>query len=157
MFNGVYIQISWQDFDVDVMAVINDTVGAMMTCGYDDQLCEIGLIVGESGTVGNFRSWLWFRKCPGDDSRPRSVGSASVHTNGCVVCVEVAVMHAALLHNFPTHLAIKSLVQCRIIMVCMITAIRQPEGNKVHFLCQAILQVFPFSSCITKLSEAALS
>lgn len=41
-------------------------------------------------------------------------------------------MHAALLHSFPTHLAIKSLVQCPIIMVCMITAIRQPEGNKVH-------------------------
>lgn len=49
------------------MAVINDTVGAMMTCGYDDQLCEIGLIVGESGTVGNFRSWLWYQKCPGND------------------------------------------------------------------------------------------
>lgn len=29
------------------MAVINDTVGTMMTCGYDDHLCEIGLIVGE--------------------------------------------------------------------------------------------------------------
>lgn len=56
MFNGIYIQISCQDFDADVMAVINDTVGTMMTCGYDDQLCEIGLIVGESGTVGNFRS-----------------------------------------------------------------------------------------------------
>ncbi|KAM7391502.1 hypothetical protein PAMP_022187 [Pampus punctatissimus] len=34
------------DFDVDIMAVINDTVGAMMTCGYDDHHCEIGLIVG---------------------------------------------------------------------------------------------------------------
>ncbi|XP_072244599.1 hexokinase-2 [Leuresthes tenuis] len=34
------------DFDVDIMAVINDTVGTMMTCGYEDQLCEIGLIVG---------------------------------------------------------------------------------------------------------------
>ncbi|KAM9810259.1 hexokinase-2 [Neosynchiropus ocellatus] len=34
------------DFEVDIMAVINDTVGAMMTCGYDDPLCEIGLIVG---------------------------------------------------------------------------------------------------------------
>lgn len=85
------------------------------------------------------------------------MGGTSVHTNGRVVCVEVAVMHAALLHNFPAHLTIKSLVQCLIIMLCMITAIRQPEGNKVHFLCQAILQVFPFFSCITKLSEAALS
>ncbi|XP_069557734.1 hexokinase-2 isoform X1 [Brachyistius frenatus] len=34
------------DFDVDIMAVINDTVGTMMTCGYDDHYCEIGLIVG---------------------------------------------------------------------------------------------------------------
>uniref|UniRef100_A0A673GIM3 Hexokinase-2 n=1 Tax=Sinocyclocheilus rhinocerous TaxID=307959 RepID=A0A673GIM3_9TELE len=36
------------DFDIDIVAVINDTVGTMMTCGYDDHHCEIGLIVGES-------------------------------------------------------------------------------------------------------------
>ncbi|NXT36937.1 HXK3 protein, partial [Pelecanoides urinatrix] len=29
-----------------VVAVINDTVGTMMSCGYDDPKCEIGLIVG---------------------------------------------------------------------------------------------------------------
>ncbi|KFP04633.1 Hexokinase-2, partial [Calypte anna] len=29
-----------------VVAVINDTVGTMMSCGYDDPNCEIGLIVG---------------------------------------------------------------------------------------------------------------
>ncbi|KAM6931419.1 hexokinase-2 [Xenentodon cancila] len=34
------------DFDIDVVAVVNDTVGTMMTCGYDDHHCEIGLIVG---------------------------------------------------------------------------------------------------------------
>ncbi|XP_071338161.1 hexokinase-2 isoform X1 [Trachinotus anak] len=34
------------DFDIDIVAVVNDTVGTMMTCGYDDQHCEIGLIVG---------------------------------------------------------------------------------------------------------------
>lgn len=34
------------DFDIDIVAVVNDTVGTMMTCGYDDQNCEIGLIVG---------------------------------------------------------------------------------------------------------------
>uniref|UniRef100_A0A1A8FLA4 Hexokinase-2 n=1 Tax=Nothobranchius korthausae TaxID=1143690 RepID=A0A1A8FLA4_9TELE len=34
------------DFDVDILAVINDTVGTMMTCGYDDHHCEVGLIVG---------------------------------------------------------------------------------------------------------------
>lgn len=30
------------------MAVVNDTVGTMMTCGYDDQQCEVGLIIGNS-------------------------------------------------------------------------------------------------------------
>lgn len=40
-----------QDFDIDILAVINDTVGTMMTCGYDDHLCEIGLIVGESSVM----------------------------------------------------------------------------------------------------------
>jgi len=30
-----------------VVAVVNDTVGTMMSCGYDDPRCEIGLIVGE--------------------------------------------------------------------------------------------------------------
>lgn len=48
MVNDVCNQTSRQDFDTDVMAVINDTVGTMMTCGYDDELCEIGMIVGES-------------------------------------------------------------------------------------------------------------
>uniref|UniRef100_A0A8C7U2R3 hexokinase n=1 Tax=Oncorhynchus mykiss TaxID=8022 RepID=A0A8C7U2R3_ONCMY len=32
--------------DVDVLAVVNDTVGTMMTCGYDDQLCEVGVVIG---------------------------------------------------------------------------------------------------------------
>lgn len=42
------IFLSPQDFDIDIVAVVNDTVGTMMTCGYDDHHCEIGLIVGES-------------------------------------------------------------------------------------------------------------
>lgn len=29
------------------MAVVNDTVGTMMTCGFDDQRCEVGIIIGE--------------------------------------------------------------------------------------------------------------
>lgn len=44
-------EISLQDFDIDIVAVINDTVGTMMTCGYDDHNCEIGLIVGESSLL----------------------------------------------------------------------------------------------------------
>ncbi|NXA46288.1 HXK3 protein, partial [Nothocercus julius] len=35
-----------QHSGLDVVAVVNDTVGTMMSCGYDDPSCEIGLIVG---------------------------------------------------------------------------------------------------------------
>ncbi|XP_010772291.1 putative hexokinase HKDC1 [Notothenia coriiceps] len=35
--------------DVEVLAMVNDTVATMMTCGFDDRYCEVGLIVG-SGT-----------------------------------------------------------------------------------------------------------
>lgn len=30
-----------------MVAVVNDTVGTMMTCGYEDPHCEVGLIVGK--------------------------------------------------------------------------------------------------------------
>lgn len=33
---------------MDVLALVNDTVGTMMTCGYDDQHCEAAFIVGET-------------------------------------------------------------------------------------------------------------
>lgn len=36
-----------QEFDLDIVAVVNDTVGTMMTCGYEDPNCEIGLIAGK--------------------------------------------------------------------------------------------------------------
>ncbi|NXK17988.1 HXK3 protein, partial [Arenaria interpres] len=35
-----------QHLALKVVAVVNDTVGTMMSCGYDDPECEIGLIVG---------------------------------------------------------------------------------------------------------------
>ncbi|PWA30689.1 hypothetical protein CCH79_00009278, partial [Gambusia affinis] len=34
------------DYQADIMAVVNDTVGTMMTCGFDDQRCEVGIIIG---------------------------------------------------------------------------------------------------------------
>ncbi|XP_006835906.1 PREDICTED: putative hexokinase HKDC1 [Chrysochloris asiatica] len=34
------------EFDLDIVALINDTVGTMMTCAYEDPSCEIGLIAG---------------------------------------------------------------------------------------------------------------
>lgn len=41
------MRLSSQEFDLDVVAVVNDTVGTMMTCGYEDPHCEVGLIVGK--------------------------------------------------------------------------------------------------------------
>lgn len=53
-FNGTDWQLSaslllcFQEFDLNFVAVVNDTVGTMMTCGYEDPRCEVGLIVGKS-------------------------------------------------------------------------------------------------------------
>lgn len=44
---GLDICLCHQEFDLDVVAVVNDTVGTMMTCGYEDPHCEVGLIVGK--------------------------------------------------------------------------------------------------------------
>lgn len=40
-----------QEFDLDIAAVINDTVGTMMSCAYEDPQCEIGLIAGMWGYI----------------------------------------------------------------------------------------------------------
>ncbi|XP_037835154.1 hexokinase-2 isoform X2 [Kryptolebias marmoratus] len=34
------------DFNIDSVAMVNDTVGTMMSCGYPDSNCEIGMIIG---------------------------------------------------------------------------------------------------------------
>ncbi|XP_032367532.1 hexokinase-2, partial [Etheostoma spectabile] len=34
------------DYDIGPVAMVNDTVGTMMSCGYKDQNCEVGMIVG---------------------------------------------------------------------------------------------------------------
>ncbi|XP_069836533.1 hexokinase HKDC1-like isoform X2 [Dendropsophus ebraccatus] len=39
------------EFDLDIVAIVNDTVGTMMTCGYEDPDCEIGLIAGTGSNV----------------------------------------------------------------------------------------------------------
>lgn len=38
-----------QAVKLNVVAIVNDTVGTMMSCGYEDPRCEVGLIVGEEG------------------------------------------------------------------------------------------------------------
>ncbi|KAM4602712.1 hexokinase HKDC1 [Polymixia lowei] len=39
------------EFDLDIVAVVNDTVGTMMSCAYEDPQCEIGLIAGTGSNV----------------------------------------------------------------------------------------------------------
>lgn len=40
-----------QEFELDVVAIVNDTVGTMMTCAYEEPTCEVGLIAGELNTT----------------------------------------------------------------------------------------------------------
>ncbi|XP_032806806.2 hexokinase-2-like isoform X1 [Petromyzon marinus] len=57
------------DFDIDVVAVVNDTVGTMMTCGYDDQRCEVGLIVGTGTNVCYMEELSNVELVEGDEGR----------------------------------------------------------------------------------------
>uniref|UniRef100_A0A3Q3QYX4 Hexokinase-2 n=1 Tax=Monopterus albus TaxID=43700 RepID=A0A3Q3QYX4_MONAL len=57
------------DFDIDIVAVINDTVGAMMTCGYDDHNCEIGLIVGTGTNACYMEQMRNLELLDGDEGR----------------------------------------------------------------------------------------
>lgn len=43
----IFLLCFLQDYEADIMAVVNDTVGTMMTCGFDDQRCEVGIIIGK--------------------------------------------------------------------------------------------------------------
>ncbi|XP_070649403.1 hexokinase-3 isoform X4 [Bos indicus] len=40
-----------QAVELNVVAIVNDTVGTMMSCGYEDPHCEVGLIVGTGTNV----------------------------------------------------------------------------------------------------------
>ncbi|KAM9067248.1 hexokinase-2 isoform X1 [Sarcophilus harrisii] len=57
------------DFDIDIVAVVNDTVGTMMTCGYDDQNCEIGLIVGTGTNACYMEEMRYIDTVEGDEGR----------------------------------------------------------------------------------------
>ncbi|XP_051551875.1 hexokinase-2-like [Myxocyprinus asiaticus] len=57
------------DFDIDIVAVINDTVGTMMTCGFDDHHCEIGLIVGTGTNACYMEEMRHLELVDGDEGR----------------------------------------------------------------------------------------
>ncbi|XP_058492917.1 hexokinase-2 [Solea solea] len=57
------------DFDIDIVTVVNDTVGTMMTCGYDDQFCEIGLILGTGTNACYMEQMRNLQVLDGDEGR----------------------------------------------------------------------------------------
>lgn len=86
----------WQHLGLKVVAVVNDTVGTMMSCGYDDPKCEIGLIVGEEHlctqgvshsltTIPAHVAWPRGARqlCPGCGGGDTSVGPTGTGTNAC--------------------------------------------------------------------------
>lgn len=42
----MYVSGFVQDYEIGMVAMVNDTVGTMMNCGYKNQSCEIGMIIG---------------------------------------------------------------------------------------------------------------
>uniref|UniRef100_A0A3P9PMA4 Hexokinase-3 n=1 Tax=Poecilia reticulata TaxID=8081 RepID=A0A3P9PMA4_POERE len=57
------------DMDVDVLAVVNDTVATMMTCGFDDQCCEVGLIIGTGTNACYMEELRHIDMVQGDEGR----------------------------------------------------------------------------------------
>jgi hypothetical protein len=52
-----------QDVQIDVMAVLNDTTGTLMSCAYKKHNCRVGLIVGKAeGLLKNHSAWLLSQK-----------------------------------------------------------------------------------------------
>ncbi|KAG8135290.1 hypothetical protein E2320_008316 [Naja naja] len=57
------------EFDLDIVAVVNDTVGTMMTCGYEDPCCEIGLIAGTGSNVCYMEEMKHIEIIEGDEGK----------------------------------------------------------------------------------------
>ncbi|XP_055025367.2 hexokinase HKDC1 [Misgurnus anguillicaudatus] len=55
--------------DVDILAIVNDTVGTMMTCGYDDHNCEVGVIIGTGTNACYMEEMRHIDMVEGDEGR----------------------------------------------------------------------------------------
>uniref|UniRef100_A0A8P4FVV4 Hexokinase-2 n=1 Tax=Dicentrarchus labrax TaxID=13489 RepID=A0A8P4FVV4_DICLA len=58
-----------EEFDLDVVAVVNDTVGTMMTCAYEEPTCEIGLIAGTGSNACYMEEMRNVEMIEGDEGR----------------------------------------------------------------------------------------
>ncbi|XP_030649136.1 hexokinase-2-like [Chanos chanos] len=57
------------DYDIGSVAMVNDTVGTMMSCGYRDQRCEIGMIVGTGTNACYMEEMKNVKRVEGDEGR----------------------------------------------------------------------------------------
>ncbi|XP_027722962.1 hexokinase-3 isoform X1 [Vombatus ursinus] len=58
-----------QGVELNVVAIVNDTVGTMMSCGYEDPHCEVGLIVGTGTNACYMEELCNVSAVPGDKGR----------------------------------------------------------------------------------------
>ncbi|KAG7516707.1 hexokinase-2-like [Solea senegalensis] len=57
------------DYDIGSVAMVNDTVGTMMSCGYRDQSCEIGMIIGTGTNACYMEEMKNVKRVAGEDGR----------------------------------------------------------------------------------------
>uniref|UniRef100_I3KL21 Phosphotransferase n=1 Tax=Oreochromis niloticus TaxID=8128 RepID=I3KL21_ORENI len=57
------------DYDIGSVAMVNDTVGTMMSCGYRDQSCEIGMIIGTGTNACYMEEMKNVKRIEGEDGR----------------------------------------------------------------------------------------
>ncbi|KAK2828043.1 hypothetical protein Q5P01_019077 [Channa striata] len=57
------------DYDIGSVAMVNDTVGTMMSCGYKDQRCEIGMIIGTGTNACYMEEMNNVERVEGEDGR----------------------------------------------------------------------------------------
>ncbi|KAL2094220.1 hypothetical protein ACEWY4_008939 [Coilia grayii] len=57
------------DYDIGSVAMVNDTVGTMMNCAYQDQSCEIGLIIGTGTNACYMEEMRHVKRVEGDEGR----------------------------------------------------------------------------------------
>lgn len=58
-----------EEFDLDVVAIVNDTVGTMMTCAYEEPTCEVGLIAGTGSNACYMEEMRNIEMVEGDEGR----------------------------------------------------------------------------------------
>uniref|UniRef100_A0A3B5QXF3 Phosphotransferase n=1 Tax=Xiphophorus maculatus TaxID=8083 RepID=A0A3B5QXF3_XIPMA len=57
------------DYDISSVAMVNDTVGTMMSCGYRDQTCEIGMIIGTGTNACYMEEMKNVKRVEGEDGQ----------------------------------------------------------------------------------------